>query len=147
MDFNKFALKGNEMLNALAKELGITRKEAGRILKAVLHAIRDHLSVQESLHVVDQLPMALKGLYVSQWNVSRRPLRVRSIADFLNTVRLYDGTQAEGDLGDDEWASTIVQAVFTILNKYISDGQFEDIIAVMPAKLKNFIADNIGKDK
>lgn len=47
MNFDKYAQKGNEMLNTLAKDLEMDKEDAGRILRAVLYAMRDHLSIQE----------------------------------------------------------------------------------------------------
>ena len=147
MNFDKYAQKGNEMLNTLAKDLEMDKEDAGRILRAVLYAMRDHLSIQESLRVVDQLPMAIKGVYVSNWNISRKPERIRSVSDFLDSVRQYQGLPPENDVQDNNVALFALQAVFRMLNKYISDGEFEDIISVMPVKIKDFISSNIGRDK
>lgn len=99
------------------------------------------------MHVVDQLPMAIKGVYVSNWNISRKPERIRSVTDFLDSVRQYQGLPPENDVQDNNVALFALQAVFRMLNKYISDGEFEDIISVMPVKIKDFISSNIGRDK
>ncbi|MFI5185289.1 MAG: hypothetical protein ACHQF0_01040 [Chitinophagales bacterium] len=43
LDFEKSAAKGNEMLNMLAEDLKVPRDKAGRILRAVLYAMRSRI--------------------------------------------------------------------------------------------------------
>lgn len=146
-DFNKYAAKGNELLKVLAEDLEIPRGKAGRILRAVLHALRDHLSIEESLQVISQLPVALKGVYVDQWNMPQKNPRIHHVKQFLDEVRKYDAGLAGYDFGNDESAGRVVKAVFKTLNNYLSDGEFEDIIAVLPTEIKEFIRDSIGQNK
>jgi uncharacterized protein (DUF2267 family) len=47
-EFDRYAAKGNEFVNLLANDLQVPRDKAMRILRAVLHATRNHLPVQES---------------------------------------------------------------------------------------------------
>lgn len=146
-EFNKYAAKGNEVLNLISEDLHIPQKKAWRILRAVLHAIRNHLSVQGSLQVIAQLPVALKGIYVDQWNSAQRVPRIRHVSQFLDEVRKCDAGVAGYDFGNDERAEIVVKGVFGTLSNYLSEGEFEDIIAVMPAELKQFIRESIGQGK
>jgi uncharacterized protein (DUF2267 family) len=147
MDFDKYASKGNEVLNTLAEDLQIPRDKASRILRAVLYAIRNHLSIQESLQVISQLPMALKGIYVDQWSEPHVVSRIHHVKQFLDEVREFDKGTAGYDLGNDESAGRAVQAVFRTLNNYISDGEFEDMIAFMPVEIKEFIRKSIEQGR
>ena len=143
-DFDKYAAKGNELLKMLAEDLDISTDKALRILRCVLYAIRDHLSLQESIQVVSQLPMAVKGIYVDRWATPHRVPRIHHVEEFLNEIRLYDKKLAGYDFGNDESARKAAEAVFRTLNYYLSEGEFEDIIAVMPAEIKKFIGGSIG---
>lgn len=146
-DFNKYAAKGNELLKILAEDLEIPPGKAGRILRSVLHALRNHLSIEESLQVISQLPVALKGVYVDQWNMPQKNPRIHHVKQFLDEIRKCDAGLAGYDFGNDESAGRVVKAVFKTLNNYLSDGEFEDIIAVLPAEIKEFIRDSIGQNK
>lgn len=143
-DFEKYAAKGNELLNTLADDLQVPPHKASRILRAVLHAIRNHLTVEESLQLMAQLPMMIKALYVDQWRIPQHTERIHHVTQFLDEIRKWDNEQAGYDFGNNESAATAVKAVFRTLNYYISTGEFEDIIAVLPTEIKDFITGSIG---
>src|SRR5437868_4188083 len=102
IDFDKYAAKGNELLNLLADDLQVPADKAGRILRSVLHAIRNRLSVQESLQVIAQLPMALKALYVDQWHIAEYVPRIHYVKQFVDEIRACDNGLAGYDFGDEE---------------------------------------------
>lgn len=143
-EFDKYAAKGNEVLNLLMNDLSIPADKAGRILRAVLHTIRNHVSVQESMQVMAQLPMALKAIYVDQWSIRQDTPRIHHIKQFLDEVRSCDNGLAGYDFGNDESATLMVKGVFRTLRYYVSDGEFEDIIAVLPNEIKEFVRNSIG---
>jgi uncharacterized protein (DUF2267 family) len=144
-EFDKYAAKGNEFLHMLANDLHIPDDKALRILRAVLHATRNHLAIGESLQVLSQLPMALKAVYVDQWHLSPEFKRIHHVKQFLDEIRACDKGLAGYDFGDDEAAKKAIKAVYRGLHYYLSDGEFDDMIAVMPAELKKLISDSIGK--
>jgi len=144
LDFEKYAAKGNEIVNRLAEDMKVPKDKAGRILRAVLHALRNRLSVDESLQLVAQLPMALKSVYVDQWDPWHSFHRIHHLTEFINEVRKYDEANVAQDFGNDESAKLAVKAVFRTLNYYLSAGEFKDVIAVLPGELKEFIQSSIG---
>ena len=81
LDFKKFAEKGNQFLNELAKELGHPEDTAmaGRKLRAVLHATRDQLTTEESLQLLAQLPLFLKAIYVENWKRASKKKRKKHV--------------------------------------------------------------------
>lgn len=147
MNFDKYASKGNEMVGMLADDLQVPRDKAARILKAVLHGMRNQLSTDESLQVVAQLPMMLKAVYVDQWNPSRTFRRIHTLEEFFDMIRGEDGNMAAYDFGNNESAKKNTRAVFRTLNYYLSEGEFNDVKAVLPAEIKKFIADSIGEGR
>ncbi|HPM32772.1 MAG TPA: DUF2267 domain-containing protein [Chryseolinea sp.] len=63
LDFEKYAMKGNEFLHALAVNLKDSdRAHAARIVRSTFRVLRNRLSVEESLQLIAQLPMALKSV-------------------------------------------------------------------------------------
>jgi uncharacterized protein (DUF2267 family) len=139
LDFEKYAAKGNEFVRLVADELPVSRDKAGRIIRAVFHTLRDRLSHEESFQLLAQLPVALKGVYVDGWKFEKDFKRITHIGDFLNEVRTEDGVLAAYDLGNNERAEKAVTAVFRAMSYFISDGEFRNVIAVLPEEIKQFV--------
>jgi len=138
LDFNKYALKGNKFLKDLAKELGHEEdlSKTGRKLRAVLHALRDQLTMVESLQLLSQLPMFLKAVYVENWKVKDKKKRVKHMDDLIKEIRRYDPRNSDRDFRDDDEVENAAVVIFMVLRKYISLGELEDIRAVLPKDLK-----------
>ena len=138
LDFEKYAAKGNDFVHLVAEDLKVPRDMAGRIIQAVLHALRNRLSHEESFQLIAQLPMALKGVYVDGWNFARVFTRISHVEDFLNEVRKEDGDRAGYDFGNNTKARLSVEAVFKALSYFVSEGEMNDIIDILPEKMKVF---------
>lgn len=55
---------------------------AARIIRSVLHALRNRLSHQESFQLIAQLPMALKAVYVDGWKIKKEFQRISHLNEF-----------------------------------------------------------------
>src|ERR1035441_5240280 len=88
--------KAHVWLNDLAEELGTKdRHEAYRVLRAFLHALRDHLSVDETAQLSAQLPVFVRGVFYEGWDPSRTPDRAREIDSFLAKIAGEAGLAGE----------------------------------------------------
>ena len=143
-DFEKNAVKGNEFVRLVAEELEVPLDKAGRIIRAVFHALRNRLSHEESFQLLAQLPMSLKGVYVDGWRFDKVFNRISYINDFLDEVRQEDSGLAGYDFGNNSKAGDAVASVFKALNYFVSEGEMNDIIDVMPTELKQFIKKSIA---
>lgn len=139
MLFEKYAAKGNEWINKIAQLGEMPEDQAGRILKATLHALRNRLTIEESFHLLSQLPMALKGVYVDGWRVPQRFERIRHLHEFLDDIRSIEGATAAYDLGNDQKAKERVGIVFQILHEHISEGEMENILGQFSEEIRHFI--------
>lgn len=147
LDFEKYAAKGHEFVKLVADDLKVPQDKAGRIIRAVLHALRNRLSHEESFQLLAQLPMVLKGVYVDGWRFDKDFNRISHINEFLNEVRKEDGGVAGYDFGNDTRAGLAVAVVFKALNYFVSEGEMDDIMNVMPKELKAFIKESLsGKE-
>jgi uncharacterized protein (DUF2267 family) len=64
--------KAHAWLNDLAEELATEDgHHAYRVLRAFLHALRDHLSVDEAAALAAQLPIFVRGVFYEGWDPSR----------------------------------------------------------------------------
>jgi len=144
LNFNQFAADGNTFLKEYTKQmnLGTDTKKAGRILSSILHALRDVISTQESLQLISQLPMFLKAVYVNGWT-NHKTKKIKTMTDFIDLVRKYDGVSSVNDLASDELAENYIDTTFIVLRQYISLGELEDLRSSLPKELKSMIYTNI----
>lgn len=142
INFNKFAEEANGFINELAEELGHPENQEQTliVLRAVLHTLRDRITISESFDVISQLPMILKGIYVEQWKYHEKPEKFSTIEEFKNEVKerqhLYGETRFNWDMPTEE----IIAKTFNKLRKYLDEGQLRHIEDQMPAELKPLIA-------
>lgn len=140
-DFDQYAQKGRQFIHELAKELGNEEnpERAGRILRAVFHTLRIHLPLQESFQLLAQLPMALKGVYVDGWQPMKDKSENKKKYGFVQEVMTACGPYAETDFLDIEDGVTAVKAVFAVLHDHITQGEYDDLKAVLPKELKQLL--------
>ena len=144
LNFNQFALEGNLFLKKYAKQmnLGDDTEKAGRILSAILHALRDVVPIQESLQLLSQLPMFLKAVYASGWS-SHKNKKIKTIDDFVDLVRKHDGLTSKHDFEFDEQTQNYIDTTFIVLRQYISLGEMKDLRSTLPKELKSMAYSNI----
>ncbi len=88
LNFNKYVQDGEQFVREVARELGVGSDlpKAGRILRAVLHTLRNRLTASESLQLIAQLPMLIKAVYVDGWHISAEARTLRHLGDFKKEV-------------------------------------------------------------
>jgi uncharacterized protein (DUF2267 family) len=122
-------------LKQVAVELGEEdRQYAYRVLRAVLHTLRDRLPVEVAAKLAAQLPTLIRGIYYEDWVPSRTPLAIHNVEEFLDHVVV------EGRLGGETEASLAVGAVARVLREHVSPGEIDEVLAVLPEKLRVLIA-------
>ena len=124
--------KTNHILRQIEETYGWPkerRNQSYNALRAVLHALRDRLTVDETAHFAAQLPMLIRGLYYDGWDPSRVPKKMHR-DDFLNKVR-REMPPYELEGGMEGLVHTVAQA----LRLYITDGEWENTKAQMPKDL------------
>jgi uncharacterized protein (DUF2267 family) len=121
----------HEWINDLAERLDTPdRRAALRLLRAVLHALRDRVSHEEAAHLAAQLPIVLRGMFYENWRPSRTPVEDRGRDAFLAEIsRLYDA-------GPEFPLESDVEEVFRLLNLRVSAGEVADIRGALPADLR-----------
>jgi uncharacterized protein (DUF2267 family) len=101
-----------------------------RLLKAVLHALRDSLRVNEVVDLGAQLPTLLRGAYYEQWQPSKAPAKGRSIEQFIESV---NGSFQRDPLED---SAKAIMAVFQLLTTKVTEGEIEDVRRGLPESLR-----------
>jgi uncharacterized protein (DUF2267 family) len=123
--------KTNALLKELMEELGWEdRERAYRALAAVLHALRDRLTVVEAAELGAQMPTLVRGLYYEGWTPSNKPVKERKREEFLAHIACAFPEESELNL------ERITVVVFTVLQKHISAGEIGDVKHVLPAQIR-----------
>lgn len=135
LDFEKYAMKGTEFLHKLEENLGSQdRAHAARILRSTFRVLRNHLTFEESLQLLSQLPMAIKSVYVDGWRKSDR-MKIRNIDEFLIEVVQEDGNAAWRDFNDREEVLDCIRAVIDTMRLYVSGEEMDQALATLPRKI------------
>lgn len=136
LDFEKYAMKGNEFLNRLAENLGEEdRGHAARILRSTFRVLRNHLSVEESFQLVSQLPMALKSVYVDGWKLSDHR-RIKTIDDMVIEIIQEEGNSAPRDFANKDGVIDALKAVIDTLKEYTSIEEVNQALGTLPRKIQ-----------
>jgi uncharacterized protein (DUF2267 family) len=93
-------------------------------LRAVLHAVRDRLTVDEAAHFGAQLPMLVRGIYYEGWHPAGKPLKLRHAEEFLALVE-RDLSRHTVD------AEAAVKAVFYTLAAHLDPGEFDKMMHLL----------------
>lgn len=144
LNFESYAKGGHEFVKRVAAELNTKDTDrAGRITRCVLHALRNRITVEESFHLIAQLPMAIRAVYVDGWKVNASYVRVKDLEDFLSEIIKEDGTASWRDFSGIEDAQNAAWAVFRVLSYYASPGEINNVLGVLPEQLKDFLKEAI----
>jgi uncharacterized protein (DUF2267 family) len=124
--------KTNKWIDELMQIMGLKKDKhkAYSALRAVLHALRDRLTVEEVAQFGAQLPMLIRGFYYEGWDPTAKPLKLRHKEEFLTRIE----QEFRGDDGKD--AERVARAVFTLLANRVSEGEIEDIKATLPTEIR-----------
>lgn len=124
-----------EWLKEIGQELGSEDKyRAYHALRSVLHHLRDRLSVDDSANLAAELPMLIRGLYYEGWQPSKVPLKIRHKDEFLDLIRQDFAQEPDVD------AEKIARAVFSVLERHISEGEAKEILQSLPKQIREIFA-------
>ncbi len=105
------------------------RALAKRITAAVLHALRDRLTVEEADQAVAQLPQELKTVWAEGEAPDREPLK-------MHREELFERVMKEAGLATISRGRWATLAVFAALKQQLSPGEVGDILSQLPKDLK-----------
>lgn len=137
--FDKYVHEANTYLKELMVELGHENDpdQTIRLLRAVLHSIRDRISIPESLDLLSQLPMMLKAIYVEQWTYHEKPpLDFNDVEGFTEAVEKEQSKLGERKFDWNEPTEDLIKIVLASLRKYLSDGQAIHVLEQMPKEVR-----------
>jgi uncharacterized protein (DUF2267 family) len=132
--FDTTVIKTKEWIRDVREELSLDDDQQGYVaLRAVLHAMRDRLTVEEAAHFGAQLPMLLRGVYYDQWHPAGKPLKIRHLEEFLELVNKGISQQANPKLADPQ---RVTRGVFKVVEKHVTAGEVNDVRSSFPKDLR-----------
>lgn len=125
--FDKTVEKTQQLLHNIEEQLQwISHKGiAYAALKAVLHTLRDRLSITQSAHVSAQLPLLVRGMFYEGWCPAKVPKKMNK-GQFLSSIQSQLPVRVEERIED------VVRAVATALRQFIDEGEFRKVRAELP---------------
>ena len=121
----------HEWINELAERLEwSSARDTLSLLRTTLHAVRDHLSIDETAQFSAQFPLLIRGFYYEGWTPKDTPIKQRHADPFISEIE----TQV-GDVLDYRGVEDI-QTVFKLINARISRGEVEDVRACLPEEIR-----------
>lgn len=122
----------NIWLNDVMDHLGCEdQHQAYHALRAVLHALRDRLTVDAAAALGAQLPMLVRGFYYEGWHPHGKPIKERHKEEFL--AHIAAAFQDDPDID----AEQVARAVFQVLAKHVTAGEIEGLKKVLPAQIRS----------
>jgi uncharacterized protein (DUF2267 family) len=119
-------------LNDVLERLGWQdHHRAYHSLRAVLHALRDRLPVEQAAALAAQLPMLVRGFYYEGWHPHGKPVKERHKEDFL--AHVAEAFRDDPDVDPER----VVQAVFRVLSKHVSGGEVESVKRSLPTEIRS----------
>jgi uncharacterized protein (DUF2267 family) len=122
----------NIWLNDIRKRLGgPDHRRAYHALRAVLHALRDRLTVEEAAALGAQLPMLVRGFYYEGWHPHGKPIKERKKEEFLaHIARDFEYDPAINP-------EQITRAVFGVIAAHVTAGEIISIERCLPAEIRS----------
>lgn len=119
--FTQAAQQAQQWVNELAAELEWSEQRAYHLLRSVLHAVRDWLTLDEMTDLAAQLPVLIRGIYFEGWNPNRTPVAERKKEDFVARIQ---ADFARDRLNEPDAA---IAAVFALLDRHVSPGEIAQV--------------------
>ena len=131
---DKSLQKTDIWLNEIQKNMQWESKAtAFKGLRAVLHALRDQLTVEENAHLSAQFSLLIRGLYFEGWQPSKRANRCHKQSDFVDLVAK--------EFKNDPLLKVrhLIHTVFSSMANHVSKGELQDIRHCLAEDLKSYI--------
>ncbi|MFW5705182.1 MAG: DUF2267 domain-containing protein [Nanoarchaeota archaeon] len=127
---DKSMTKTLEWINDLSEDIGYTDKQhTYLVLKSVLHALRDRLTIEEATDLAAQLPLVIKGIYYDEYNPSKTPIKAKNEEEFYAMVDR--GLKNNPEISSEQ----ITPIVLGFLARRIGGDEIVHVISNLPPKI------------
>ena len=143
LNFEDYVKDAKTWLHHAQQALGIQdEQQAGRIFRAVLHAIRDRLPAEEAMHLGAQLPIIWKGIFFQGFKLRPEPVVIRHEGEWLDFIRSKNQVAAI-DFPTHDHVRLAFQDIMSMLETHLSEGQYLQIIQALHAEIVHVLDENV----
>ena len=108
-------------------------EQAYSYLRAVLHTLRDRLTMEEAVHFAAHLPTLFRGVFYEGWKPTKVPNKMKSLNEFYQHV--------EGQFGGGMQVRTVdvvaaTSAVLAFLEEKVDAGEMRHVKGQLPRELQ-----------
>lgn len=144
IQLDKYLHETHAYINQLSDDLGHS-EEKQRVMivwRAVMHTVRDRITISESLDLLSALPLLLKGWYVTGWSYSEKPpLDYQSVEQMKTLVKAHQNQYGEDEFDWKIPTEEIISITLKSLDRYFSEGQMSHIRGQLPPEIKQIVAE------
>lgn len=113
---------------------------AVRAVEAVLIAVRNRLTFEQSIKFLNYLPLPFKAIYIKGWNVNDLvPERIASMNEFIEEVYRLEPTLCSNDYCDYHEVKKMIKIVFKVIGLHISNVELKKELAFLPDDLRLYL--------
>jgi uncharacterized protein (DUF2267 family) len=112
----------------------------------VLHALRDRLTIQQSFHLMAQLPIYLKIAYVDSWKYREQPVLLDTQESFTAYVKTLQGTYGEYQFNWPEHTGDLVKIIYRAISQIVDQGEIRKVMHALPDEIKQYFDLQEAKD-
>lgn len=124
----------NIWLDDVMREMGWSdRHKAYQALRAVLHTLRDRLSVDEAAQLSAQLPLLVRGVFFDGWHPAHKPVKERRQDEFVAHVSEAFALDTEAD------PERITRTVLKVLASHVDAGESDSLRRVLPRHIQELL--------
>jgi len=142
LHFERFVHDANKYFKDLTDQIG-PADHINRVFiiwRAVMHTLRDRIHMGESLDLVSQLPMILKGFYIENWKYHEHaPLKYETLEEMSTQVENLQSKYGEEEFDWDISTEELIKAILNSLKQYLSDHQLDHLKGQLPEEVKSII--------
>jgi uncharacterized protein (DUF2267 family) len=128
-----------ELLN-LTEELHWERdSEKGvRILRTVLHSLRDFLRLDDAIAILMLLPHPMKAIFIENWNTADLPIVPPETTSFAEVVRRKAGKLAFCDFATPADTEKSIVHIFKYIHNHLNHEQIRDLQRYLPSLVRPY---------
>jgi uncharacterized protein (DUF2267 family) len=136
--FDNTVEKTNLWLKELENALGVNRQTAYEVLRAVLHTVRDRITIEEAAHFAAQLPMLVRGIFYEGWQPSAIPKKFVTLQEFIAyaSAKLQPGAEIP--------IEKAARCVFASINKTVTEGEARQVRHMLPKEIQELWLEPAG---
>lgn len=142
VDVEKYVHEVNEYINQLAQDLGHPTEQQRVLIiwRAVMHSIRDRITISESFDLMSALPLIMRGIYTTGWKYTQTPpYDYHTVEEMKDQVKSLQSQYGEQEFNWGKSTDEIISIVLDSLERYFTEGQMEHIRSQLPEEIKSLV--------